>query len=103
MAALVEFSIWPLGQGESVGAHVARSLEIIDDSGLPYRTNPMGTVVEGEWPEVFGLIQKCFERMSADCDRVTCTIKVDWRKGHAGRLTSKTASVEQRLGRTLRQ
>jgi len=37
----------PLGKGESVGKYVARSLDIIDKSGVDYRLNPMGTVLEG--------------------------------------------------------
>ena len=32
---------------------MARSLDIIDKSGVDYRLNPMGTVLEGEWDEVF--------------------------------------------------
>ncbi len=103
MSMLLEFSMSPLGQGESVGAYVARSLEIIDRSGVPYRLNPMGTVLEGEWDEVMPVVRECLERMSQECDRVTCTIKFDWRRGAEGRLTSKVASVEQRLGRQLKQ
>ena len=34
---LLEFSIAPLDQGESVSDHVARSLEIVEASGLDYR------------------------------------------------------------------
>ena len=49
---LLEFSMSPLGKGESVGKYVSRSLEIIDQSGVEYRLNPMGTVLEGEWGEV---------------------------------------------------
>ena len=43
---LLEFSMSPLGKGESVGKYVARSLDIIDKSGVDYRLNPMGTVLE---------------------------------------------------------
>lgn len=100
---LLEFSMSPLGKGESVGAYVARSLEIIDKSGVEYRLNPMGTVLEGEWDEVFGVVKKCFERMRKDCNRISCTIKVDYRKGYAGRLSGKVASVEKRLKRKLKQ
>lgn len=103
MSMLLEFSMSPLGKGESVGAYVARSLEIIDRSGVPYRLNPMGTVLEGEWDEVMPVVRECLERMSQECDRVTCTIKFDWRRGAEGRLTSKVTSVEQRLGRQLKQ
>ena len=44
---LLEFSMSPLGKGESVSKYVARSLDIIDKSGVDYRLNPMGTVLEG--------------------------------------------------------
>ena len=100
---LLEFSMSPLGKGESVGRYVARSLDIIDKSGVPYRLNPMGTVLEGEWEQVFGVVRKCYERMKKDCNRISCTVKVDYRKGHVGRLQSKVASVEKRLKRSIEQ
>ena len=103
MAMLLEFSMFPLGVGESVGDYVARSLDIIDRSGVPYRLNPMGTVLEGEWDEVMSVVKQCYERMEADCSRVTCTLKFDWRRGASGRITAKVESVERRLGRELKQ
>lgn len=99
---LLEFSMSPLGKGESVGRYVARSLEIVDKSGVDYRLNPMGTVLEGDWDDVFEVVKQCFERMRKDCNRISCSIKVDYRKGAQGRLRAKVASVEKRLGRTLR-
>jgi uncharacterized protein (TIGR00106 family) len=103
MAMLLEFSMSPLGKGESVSEYVARSLDIIDRSGVPYQLNAMGTVLEGEWDQVSGVVGQCLERMSQDCDRITCTIKFDWRKGATGRLQSKIDSVEKRLGRRLKR
>lgn len=103
MAMLLEFSMAPLGKGESVGEYVAESLEIIDASGLPYRLNSMGTVLEGEFDEVMNVVRRCLDQMSSRCDRVTCTIKFDWRRDATGRLDSKIESVEKRLGRSLRQ
>ncbi len=99
---LLEFSMSPLGKGESVGKYVARSLEIIDRSGVQYRLNPMGTVLEGDWDQVFGVVKRCYERMRRDCNRISCTIKVDYRKGHTGRLSGKVASVEKQLKRKLK-
>jgi uncharacterized protein (TIGR00106 family) len=99
---LLEFSMSPLGKGESVGAYVSRSLDIIDKSGIEYRLNPMGTVLEGEWEEVFEVVKQCYKRMKRDCNRISCTIKVDYRKGHKGRLAGKVASVEKRLKRKLK-
>ncbi len=103
MAMLVEFSMSPLGKGESVGHYVAQSLEIIEKSGVPYRLNPMGTVLEGEWDQVMAVVKQCLERMSEDCNRVTCSVKMDWRRDATGRLDSKIASVEAHLGRELKK
>ena len=99
---LLEFSMYPLGKGESVSRYVARSLDIIDRSGLPYRLHAMGTVIEGDWDECMAVVKQCYEAMLKDCDRVECAIKIDFRKGRQGRLKTKVASVEKRLGRKLK-
>jgi uncharacterized protein (TIGR00106 family) len=100
---LLEFSITPLGQGEGVSQYVARCLAIVDGSGLDYRLHAMGTIVEGELDEVLALLQKCIEATAADCGRVTCSAKLDLRRGKSGRLASKVASVEALLGRSLKK
>jgi uncharacterized protein (TIGR00106 family) len=99
---LLEFSMSPLGKGESVSKYVSRSLDIIDKSGVDYRLNPMGTVLEGEWDDVLGVVKQCYERMKKDCPRISCVMKVDYRKGHKGRLAGKVASVEKQLKRKLK-
>jgi uncharacterized protein (TIGR00106 family) len=98
---LLEFSMSPMDKGESVSPYVSRSLDIISNSGVPYRLGPMGTCLEGEWDEVMGVIKQCLDKMSSDCDRITCSIKIDYRKGKSGRLESKMASVEAKLGKKL--
>ena len=98
---LLEFSMTPIDKGESVSKYVSRSLEIIDKSGLNYRLNPMGTVLEGEFDEVLGVVRDCFERMSQDCSRISTSIKIDYRKGKSGRIDSKIKSVEEKLGKKL--
>ncbi len=98
---LLEFSMYPLGRGESVSRYVARSLDIIDRSGLDYRLHAMGTVLEGEWDECMAVVKKCYEAMRKDCDRIECVVKMDYRKGRRGRLKTKVARVEKRLGRKL--
>lgn len=100
---LLEFSMSPLEKGPSVGDYVSRSLEIIDECSLDYRLHAMGTIVEGEIDEVLGVLKRCLEAMSADCERITCTAKLDYRRGHSGRLETKVASVEEKLGRPLKK
>jgi uncharacterized protein (TIGR00106 family) len=100
---LLEFSMSPLEKGASVGEYVSRSLKIVDESGLDYRLHAMGTIVEGEIDQVLGILKQCFDTMAAECDRVTCTAKLDYRRGHCGRLETKVTSVEEKLGRQLKK
>ena len=99
---LLEFSMSPLNKGDSVSQYVARSLEIIGASGLDYRLHAMGTIVEGEIDEVLSVLRQCLDAMSADCDRITCTVKLDYRKGYSGRLDTKVKSVQEKLGKSLK-
>ena len=98
---LLEFSMAPHGQGESLSAYVARILDVIDRSGVPYQLTPMGTILEGEWDDVMGVVSACFRELESDCSRIGVNLKVDYRRGPAGRLKSKVEHVEQRLGRKL--
>ena len=99
---LLEFSLYPTDKGESVSDYVKRTLEIIDDSGLPYKLGPMGTCLEGEYDEVMAVVKKCFDTMSADCGRVACQIKIDYRAGRSGRLDGKVQTLVEKTGRNLR-
>ena len=99
---LLEFAMAPVGQGESVSAHVARILDVIDRSGVPYQFTPMGTILEGEWKDVMAVVTACYETLAADFPRVSVNLKADCRAGPGGRLQAKTAKVEQLLDRKLR-
>jgi uncharacterized protein (TIGR00106 family) len=100
---LVEFSIIPIGLGSSVGDQVAEVLKIVDASGLPYKINPMGTVVEGEWDEVIRLIRKCHKSVMRTGERAVTTISIDDRKGRPNRIDLKVRSIEKRIGKSLRK
>jgi uncharacterized protein (TIGR00106 family) len=100
---LLEFSVSPLGAGESVSPIVARCLEIVEESGLPYQLHAMGPLVEGDLGAVLEVMQRCIEAVATDHNRVTCSAKIDLRRGHSGRLQAKVASVERQLGRRLKK
>ncbi len=100
---LLEFSVSPLGAGESVSPAVAKCLEIVERSGLEYQLHAMGTLVEGELNAVLDVLRHCIEAVAADHSRVTCSAKIDVRRGHSGRLLSKVSSVERQLGRQLKK
>jgi uncharacterized protein (TIGR00106 family) len=99
---LLDFSITPLGKGESVSAYVARCLEIVAASGFDYRLHAMGTTLEGDLEEVLAVVRRCFRALEADCDRISCSVKIDYRKGPGGRLQSKVQKVQALAGQPLK-
>jgi uncharacterized protein (TIGR00106 family) len=100
---LAEFSIVPVGVGSSIGDQLAEVLRIVDESGLPYKINPMGTVIEGEWDEVMRLIKKCHKTVMKNGERAVTTISIDDRKGKPNRIEAKVKSIEKRLGKSLKK
>ncbi len=96
MGLLIDFYIFPVGEGESVSVYVSRAVKRIERSGLAFKVGPMGTAIEGEWDEVMALAKGCLEEMAQDCHRVYFTIKGDYRKGPSGRIESKVRSVQNR-------
>lgn len=100
---LVEFSIIPIGVGSSIGDQLARVLKIVDASGLPYKVNPMGTVIEGNWNDVMRLIKKCHDALMKTEDRVLTTVSIDDRKGKPNRIEEKVKSIEKRIGKRLKK
>ncbi|MBN1870899.1 MAG: MTH1187 family thiamine-binding protein [Candidatus Omnitrophica bacterium] len=101
---LAELTIVPIGKGVSVSGDVAKAVKIIDESGLDYRLNPMGTVMEGDIDQIFDVVKKCHEAVMRDSQRVLLTLNLDDRKDRPHpRLDKKVASVEKKVGRILKK
>jgi len=98
---LASFAIAPVGVGEELKEHIAKVLDLVDKSGLPYRLGAMQTTVEGEPEQVMDLIMRCHTLMLDRAPRVLTHIAIDDRKGATGRLQGKVADVETVLGRRL--
>ena len=96
---LVEFSILPVGKGVSVSKSVAKAIDLVDKSGLDYKVSEMGTIVEGEWKEIFSLIERCHRLLLKETGRVITTVKVDDRRGRKGLLRSRIRRIERILRR----
>ena len=97
MSVLIDFSIFPMDKGESVSAYVAKAVTIIKKSGLDYKLGPMSTSIEGGLEEIMIVINRCFEELKKDCDRIYMTIKADYRKDSFRRIEKKVKSVEDKL------
>ncbi len=100
---IANFSVVPIGEGNSLSSQVAEVLKIVDESGINYKLHSMGTILEGDWDEILRLIKKCHERTLEDSNRVLTTITIDDRKGKSGRIVGKIQSVERKLGKELKQ
>jgi uncharacterized protein (TIGR00106 family) len=99
---LLEFAMNPPDRGNGVSEYVARILDVIDRSGVPYQLTPMGTILEGEFDDVMKVVGDCFRALEPDCARIGMNLKMDYRAGTQSRLKSKIEAVEKRLGRKLR-
>ena len=100
MSVLMEFSMFPTDQGESVSAQVSEIIRMIRESGLDYRLTPMGTVVETDSvAEAMALVERAAAVLDdLGCRRIYSAIKLDIRHGRGGRMAGKIASVEGRIG-----
>jgi uncharacterized protein (TIGR00106 family) len=103
MSILAEFSVVPIGKGVSLSPVVAEVLRIVADSGVAYKANSMGTVLEGSWDEVMGVVKRCHDSVMKDSERVLTSIRIDDRKGGGQRMEKKLEAVEQRLGMKLKK
>jgi uncharacterized protein YqgV (UPF0045/DUF77 family) len=57
----------------------------------------MFTTIEGEWDEVFDVVRRATEAVSAYGSRVSLVIKADIRPGHHGELNGKLERLEQAI------
>ncbi|MGN6741824.1 MAG: thiamine-binding protein [Amnibacterium sp.] len=97
---LVAFSVSPTGgEGSDGSVHdaVAAAVRVVRESGLPNRTSSMFTELEGEWDEVFAVVKRATEAVSAFGPRVSLVLKADIRPGHSGEITGKVDRLEQAL------
>jgi len=101
---IAEISVIPIGKGVDLASYVAKVVKIIDESGLDYKLNAMGTIVEGESDRIFDLIKKCHNKMLEISERVYTTVKIDERKDKKEKmLEHKVQAVEKELGRSLKK
>jgi uncharacterized protein (TIGR00106 family) len=98
MKMIAEFSILPVGKGESLSPAVAKIVKLVAKSGLDYQLTAMGTIVEGEPKQVWRLLEKCHQSARRDARRVLTSIRIDDRAGAKNRIAGKVRAVERKLG-----
>ncbi|MBN2669955.1 MAG: MTH1187 family thiamine-binding protein [Bacteroidales bacterium] len=101
MSVLVEFAMFPTDKkGESASPYVSKVIEMIRESGVPYKLGAMGTTFETETlAEAHQLIENAYKTLEPDSQRVYSIIKMDIRKGAKDRLNGKVKSIENHIGK----
>ena len=92
------FSIAPDDGSGSYAKHVAVALEIVRESGLPFRLGAMGTEVEGPRDDVFALLARCHGALATapGIRRTSTVIKIDDRPAaDEGEMERKVNAVER--------
>ena len=93
----------PMDKGESLSPYVSRIINIIDRSGINYCLTAMGTILEGEYDEVMTVVGGCFKELEKDCNRISVSLKMDYRKGSQSRMNSKIDKIETLLKREIKK
>lgn len=97
MSAMAIVSIVPLGDKESVSEYVARCVRVIKKSGLEWQITPMGTIIAGEnIQQIFDVVAEAVEELK-ECNRISVSVKVDYRRNRQGSLDDKVKSVLTKL------
>ncbi|PCH69014.1 MAG: hypothetical protein COC06_08285 [Bacteroidales bacterium] len=100
MSVLLEFAIFPTDKGDSVSKQVSKVIELIRESGINYQLTAMGTLIEtNELPEALALVNRCYDLLAEDSERVYTTMNIDIQKNKHNRLTSKVESIENKIGK----
>lgn len=98
MSVLMNFAMFPTDKGASVSPYVARVVEVVRSLNHDSQLTAMGTIVEtNSLEEAMQVVEKAYQSLETDCDRVYVTVNLDIRKGDSGRISSKVKSVEDKL------
>jgi uncharacterized protein (TIGR00106 family) len=96
----MHFAMFPTDKGISVSKEVSRLIEMIEKSGIKYKLGSMGTTIETEtFAEALEVLQKSYEILEPDTERIYASINFDIKKSQEFRMEKKIESIEQKIGK----
>lgn len=95
---LAQLSVYPVGEGVSLGRYVKKGIKIIEESGYTYQVGGMSTAIEvADLQDLFDLVAKIQQaQFDEGAQRVLIELKVDDRRDKDATLTGKIDSVTSR-------
>ena len=93
---IAQLSVYPIGEGISLGRFVRKGVAVIEESGLPYEVGGMSTSVETpDLDTLFDLIKKVHAAHIAEgARRVVIDLKIDDRRDKKATIETKKISVK---------
>lgn len=95
---IAEFTIIPIGVGESLSPFVAECLKIVRASGLRHELTATCTIIEGDFDAVMRVIGECHKKVRTMSPRVVTCVRIDDREGERNAIERKVRSVEENSG-----
>lgn len=101
--AIVDVTVIPIGTSSpSVSTYVADLQKVLEqykaEGKINYQLTPMNTIIEGELPVLFQVIQAIHEvPFKNGIQRVATNIRIDDRRDKKSTMMSKLKSVEDKL------
>jgi uncharacterized protein (TIGR00106 family) len=100
MSVLMQFAIFPTDKGTSVSNEVSLVIEMLEKSGINYKLGSMGTTVETEsFGDALEILQKSYQILEKNSERIYASINFDIRKGVENRMIKKVESIESKIGK----
>jgi uncharacterized protein (TIGR00106 family) len=101
MSAILNFAIFPTDKGDKGSSeYVSKVLKMIDESGVSYKLNPMGTSIETEtFDEALAIVSRAYKILEPVSQRVYCAMTVDIRKNRTDGMSQKINSIENKIGK----
>ncbi|MEK7792956.1 MAG: MTH1187 family thiamine-binding protein [Candidatus Hydrogenedentota bacterium] len=98
MNVIVDLCVVPIGVGVSLSEYIVECSRVLKDAGLKTQLHPYGTIIEGEWDEVFAAVRKCHEAVhDKGAPRITTTIKCGTRVDRIQTMEDKVESILRHL------
>lgn len=94
---LIAVAIAPFGVGDELATYVARAVEAIQKSGLPYKTTSMFTEIEGPWDEVMETVKRATAALVEEGIRTEVILKADIRPGYENTMEGKVEKLNAAL------
>ena len=94
---IAQLSVYPIGEGTSVGRFVRKGVKVIEESGYTYETGGMSTVIEvPDLDTLFDLVKKVHAaHVEEGARRVTIDLKVDDRRDKNATIETKKTSAKK--------